>query len=1223
MRHFNMWTTEYLMKKYTANYTYTNPNFVIQNLVTNQTNADLLQILYVTKNILQRGFPTTLSKYLQSQLDEIHKLDNFEERFLFATNQTPVWNDTIKGDENKQFPPTKIEFEGTIIETHNPAKFFFEKLLPKYLGEYAFVQTQILPEVFITEIVETENEGFINQQVDFYFPQAKLVIEIDGFHHDLDPVVKHLDKERDIYFASKGFKTIRITTKELANADYIKKIELIKEHIQSPSFSRRIEKYKKSCERIEENQMSEEEIKTKLLPTAIIRFQVLLIELLTHKYLTFDEDWNFNILSHEDLPDFAELAINDLLIWVDKLWQLKNKNKLKKPNFNIAITNDKTKFQPTTKAINIDFSLFKRYTDENKISEDVIFVRTDYFDIVKDKNYFRVSTTEPINYSVTDEDKPILEFFLDNIFDKPSFREGQFPIISNALNRKDTIGLLPTGGGKSLCYQLPCLLQPSINFVVCPIKSLMYDQNDSLVKTFVTNVNFITSDLDANEKEEILNDFAQGRYLFVWISPERFQIPSFRDKISAIVANFSIAYAVVDEVHCLSEWGHDFRTSYLNLAKTIDKLSPKDENGEGKIKFIGLTATASVNVLKDIKIEFSRQKQRLEDENIKSLLDYSRKELQFEVLNDNGNKKQQLQELFEELKDAENFTENKEKAGLVFTPNVNGDFGCFSLSNSLNTLYQNKVNWYSGSVPTRKIWIKVSNDIARNQDLLKEEIKNQIIALNLKLEEKELNEILFQNRFTEKRNGNSPNTTLIRIKEIPVLSSKGFSQHRERVQSEFKNNGYHLLVATKAFGMGIDKQNIFYTFHYGLPSSVEALYQEAGRAGRWDKKKEENKSKIGKCYVLHSPETHDQERVERLFHKDTTFAEMKQISDEVGFGGRDIFKQVFLFVQGQNDIEKDFEIILGVTNHYFKENSKVKIFWNSAFTTLGIKSDTLQKAIYRLSLLGIASDWTTDFNTHFEVQFNSLNENHIIKSVSDYITKYEPNTDVKQELQKVQQNSVLEKAIWYLLNWTFENIAYNRKQSLKTLSDWCSGFKDSDSFKQRIDSYFIFSETTFVLQHIAENPQDYVKWFEVLTTNKQFPNKTEFEKLKDSVSRFLESYRNSTGLNFVSGFVRLALNEYEDSDGKERFESALSSLKETFPQEHQKDFLNRLQGFGKYFTEEQKLNLIQSISKYYPEMLEELAEYYDLAYLLDDVYTDKLKELKKLNWKLYEQLAEI
>ncbi len=1143
------------MKKYTANYTYTNPNFVIQNLVTNQTNADLLPFLYVTKNILQRGFPTTLSKYLQSQLGEVHKLDNFEERFLFATNQTPIWHDTIKGDRERNY---------------FPAKDFFEQIIPNKFGEFSFIQSLLIPEIEINEITGEDDRNFINQQVDFYLPQAKLVIEIDGQQHKLDEVTRVSDSKRDTYLSAKGITTIRITTKELRDGTYTAKVETILLHLER--YEKLLNFYKNACRKIEENNMSEEEIKTKLLPTAIIRFQVLLIELLTHKYLTLDEDWNFNILAHEDLHDFAELAINDLLIWIEKLWQLKNKRELKKPNFNIAITNDKANFQPTTKAINIDFSLFKRYTDENKISDDVIFVRTDYFDIVKDKNYFRVSTTEPINYNVTDEDKTTLEFFLDNIFDKPSFREGQFPIISNALNRKDTIGLLPTGGGKSLCYQLPCLLQPSINFVVCPIKSLMYDQNDNLVKTLVTNVSFITSDLEADEKREIEKNFEQGRYLFVWISPEKFQIPSFRDKISAIVANFSIAYAVVDEVHCLSEWGHDFRTSYLNLAKTIDKLSPKDENGEGKIKFIGLTATASVNVLKDIKIEFARQKQRLEDENIKSLLDYSRKELRFEVINDKGNKIDKLKKLIAELKDTESFIETTDKAGLIFTPNVNGAYGCYQVSNTLNTLYQNKVSWFSGDIPKRDVY--------------------------------------------DEKTGRKIGTE-------PVMNRDEFNKYKIKVQKDFKENQYQLLVATKAFGMGIDKQNIFYTFHYGLPSSVEALYQEAGRAGRWDKRKKENKSKIGKCFVLHSPETHDQERVERLFHKDTTFAEMKAISDEVGFGGRDIFKQVFLFVQGQNDIEKDFEIISGVIRNYFREKTQARIFWNDAYSKLKISSDVLQKAIYRLSLLGIVSDWTTNFIDHFEVQFKTLDEKHIVKSVSDYIGKYEPNTDISKELQKIQQNTVLEKAIWFLLNWTFENIAYSRKQSLKTLSDWCSEFDNSESFKQRIDSYFIFSETTFILQHIAENPKDYEKWFEVLTTNNQFPNKIEFEKLKDSISRFLESYRNSIGLNFVSGFVRLALNEYEDSDGKERFESALESVKETFTQEQQKDFLNRLKVLGKHLTEEQKMDLSQSISKYYPEMLEELAEYYDLAYLLNDVYAQKLKDLKKLNKKLYEQLAEI
>lgn len=121
----------------------------------------------------------------------------------------------------------------------------------------------------------------------------------------------------------------------------------------------------------------------------------------------------------------------------------------------------------------------------------------------------------------------------------------------------------------------------------------------------------------------------------------------------------------------------------------------------------------------------------------------------------------------------------------------------------------------------------------------------------------------------------------------------------------------------------------------------------------------------------------------------------------------------------------------------------------------------------------------------------------------------------------------------------------------------------------------------------------------------------------------MESYRNSIGLNFVSGFVRLALDDYEDSDGKERFESTLLNIKQTFTQEGQIDFLNRLKVLGRHLMEGQKEELCQSISKYYPEMLEELAEYYDLAYLLNDVYIKKIKELKHLNRKLYEQLAEI
>jgi ATP-dependent DNA helicase RecQ len=1161
------------MRKYTANYAYTNPNFVIQNLVEKVTNRDHLPTLYVLKNLLQRGFPTTMSKFLQDKIGAIHTYDNFESRFLFVDNKQPVWLNTIKGDA---------------LNNYYPAKDFFERIIPTELEEYSFIQSLILPEIEINELIGEHNDQFINQQVDFYLPQAKLVIEIDGQQHKTDDVTRISDTIRDGYLINKGYAVIRISTTELRNGNYRDKLDEITQHLER--FDNLLNFYKDAFDKISANSIDSEEFNTKILPTAIIRFQILLIELLVYDYISLEGNWNFNILCHEELGQFVDLAISDVCIWLEYLHKLKNKTPFKKPNYVVNICREKGDFKPSSKTINIDFSLFKKYTDENSINNDVIYLRTDYFDIVKERNHFRVSTTEPVYYNITEDDKEILTFFLLNIFDKQEFREGQFPIIANALNRKDTIGLLPTGGGKSICYQLPCLLQPSINFVVCPIKSLMYDQNENLVNMLITNVAYITSDLEGDVRRQVEVDYEKGRYLFVWISPEKFQIPSFRDKIRAINANFSMSYAIVDEVHCLSEWGHDFRTSYLNLAKTIDKLSSKDAKGDGNIKFIGLTATASVNVLKDIKIEFSRQKSKLEDENIKSLLDYSRKELEFHIIDDNGNKREVLETLLIELADNEGLTEFDDKASLVFTPNVNGAFGCYTVSNYINTLFPNKCEWYSGEVPKVDDYDKNGNRTGR---------------------------------------------------KIPLMPSEAFKKHKEKVQKGFKRNEFPILVATKAFGMGIDKQNINYTIHYGMPSSVESLYQEAGRAGRWDRKQLVNKNKTGKCYVLYSQETLENDRVQRLFHMDTSFAEMKEISDEAGWNGRDLFKQIFLFIQGQNDTVEDFNLIINFIAHFFVPNTIKRIFWNDAHAALGINKDTLQKVIYRLSLLGIVSDWTTDFSNHYEVEFKTLDDDILIQHTSAYINKYEPEKNIKKEILGIPKPNVLEKSTWYLLNWIFENIAHNRKQSLKTLVDWCNNFENSESFKRRIDNYFKFTEATFLLQHISENPSDYKIWFEALTiierdgqngvkSRTYIPaianatiRKEKFEALRDGISRFLESYGNNTGLNLLSGIVRLFLDEFQDSDGIERFESALGDIKSNYSNLIQEEIFEHIVDVGNNGNESIKLTLCQSITKIYPDKLEWLADYYDLAYLLNDVYEQKLIKIKELNNNLYEQLREI
>ena len=1231
------------MKKFTANYAYTSSNFVIQNLKEGKTeDTDLYAFCCILKNILQRGVPTTMSKFLQKKLGKIHKETNFKEILIYSAKQQQQWHSTIKGGNT------------------NPARDFFERIIPNEFGEYAFVQSLIIPEIEINDICGYNTE-FIEQQVDFYLPQAKLVIEIDGSQH-LEITQQQLDDKRDTYLKNKGIEVVRISTQELLKGEYRHKIEAI---INRLNRCKDLLDYYIPQTIEQENQ--EELLRTKYLPTAIIRFQLLVLELLMSGQLKLQEDWHFSVFTDTSLPNFAQLAIDDLLIWLDHLYLLKNKTAIQKPQVHIEITKNEHTFKPN--AININFSLHKRYTDEDKRYLQTIFVRTDYFDYFSiptspnyiekwfswnNVNHFIVSTSQPISYNITEKDKKTLEFFSQNIFNKSSFRDGQFPILQNALNRRDTIGLLPTGGGKSLCYQLSCLLQPATSFVVCPIKSLMYDQKDNLEKIFISQTNWISSDLEAIQKDNVLSEFAQGRYLFLWISPERFQIQSFRDKISEINKKFAIAYAVIDEVHCLSEWGHSFRLSYLNLAKTIDKLSPKDENGEGTIKFLGLTATASVNVLKDIKVEFSRQKASLEDDNIKTLTDYSRKELIFEVVKDKGKKQIELLNLIEKLKKEEHFLENDEKAGLIFTPNVNGQKGCYALCNNLNNSYQDKVEWYSGSTPSEKTYLQVSipESIIYNLSAVVDEIKRQVKESDESLSQEELNKIiqdnkdLITNRLKEATRPNN-STYLLMIKEIPKISKEAFKAHKDRVQKGFKENKFPLMVATKSFGMGIDKDNIFYTIHYGIPTSVESFYQEAGRAGRWDK----NKDKKGKCYVLFSPETYYPKEedmiapfdVMKIFDQQTTIQEIRKIQRLVDKEGKDAFTQIYLFLQGLRDVEEDLNEVIAFKNQYFQEGVTKFVEFR------GTKDrEEKEKLIYRLSLLGLVKDWTNNFKQFFEVTFGSEEENHILKSLENFIGKYEPTKDIKSEIEKVNEETFLKKATKYLLQWIFDHIVYNRKQSLKTLYDWCLDFKGSDDFKARLDSYFVFNDVTAILQTIGEKPFEYEQWFKVFyyqestneikegnyVSNSIFipaikDNRLKNEKyrnLQDAVSRFLESYQNNVGLNFVSGLIRLVLDDFNNLDGEPRFKQAFESIKndkKSFSAEQQNSILEKLVDLGSYFKTEQKEILCDVIKEYYPEKLEFFAEKFDLPYLLYDNYRKKLQQIKDLNTKLYEQVRTI
>lgn len=218
----------------------------------------------------------------------------------------------------------------------------------------------------------------------------------------------------------------------------------------------------------------------------------------------------------------------------------------------------------------------------------------------------------------TVDNKGVLEFLLYRIWGFKEFREGQWELIRCLFSGKNTLGLMPTGSGKSICFQLPALLLPGITLVLSPLKSLMKDQVDHLKKLGLDCAEYIDSSRTPIQKREIMSRMQKGSLKLLYISPERFQIRSFQLELLELLQNYSVSCLVIDEAHCVSEWGHDFRPAYLKIYDVYHKLNSP--------VILALTATASKVVKEDIlKIL------RIPDENVLSMMSLDRPEISFEV----------------------------------------------------------------------------------------------------------------------------------------------------------------------------------------------------------------------------------------------------------------------------------------------------------------------------------------------------------------------------------------------------------------------------------------------------------------------------------------------------------------------------------------------------------------------------------------------------------------
>lgn len=356
-------------------------------------------------------------------------------------------------------------------------------------------------------------------------------------------------------------------------------------------------------------------------------------------------------------------------------------------------------------------------------------------------------------------DKSLL--ILKKYYGYDNYRGGQDKVIKSILEGIDTFAIMPTGAGKSICYQIPALMFEGVTIVISPLISLMKDQVDGLVDMGIP-ATFINSSLDNYEVQERIFEASIGNYKLIYIAPERLESEAFR----ASLRDMNISMLAVDEAHCVSQWGHDFRPSYRAISAFVSEL---------KVRPIiaAFTATATEEVKQDVERLLC-----LENANV-YITGFDRENLFFTVIR-GGDKKGYISNYIEQNTDA---------SGIIYAA-------------------------------TRK-----------EVDSLYEYLKRNGVSV------------------TRYHAGLSEN-------------------ERKEDQENFIYDNCKVMVATNAFGMGIDKSNVRYVIHYNMPKNMEAYYQEAGRAGRDGEKSE--------CVLLFSPQD---VMVQKFLLEQNVQSEVKKLND--------------------------------------------------------------------------------------------------------------------------------------------------------------------------------------------------------------------------------------------------------------------------------------------------------------------------------------------------------